>query len=124
MYAVDLTYREFLEELEENSDAGTSPDIVLLAANDGMLHAFQLEDDASLLIPKKVKSCGLGCQDTFWNVSTMQKSGRGVWSTSCSMAERFLFDGSPVVEDVWIDADGDGIKDCDSVQMIVNGIAS
>jgi hypothetical protein len=27
----------------------------------------------------------------------------------------FLFDGSPVTEDVWIDADGDNTKDCDSV---------
>jgi len=27
----------------------------------------------------------------------------------------FLFDGSPVIEDVWIDENGDGTRDCDSV---------
>ena len=27
----------------------------------------------------------------------------------------FLFDGTPVVEDVWIDLDGDGSKSCTSV---------
>ena len=39
------------------------------------------------------------------------------------MVEPSFFDGSPVVEDVWIDADGNGFKKLSQrFRMIVNGI--
>ena len=114
MYAIDPTYREFLEELEANSDAGVSPDIVLLAANDGMLHAFQLEDDASTTDTEE------GEELWAWLPGyLLEREHDAEWAGRLVdlmlYGRTFLFDGSPVVEDVWIDEDDDGIKDCDSV---------
>jgi hypothetical protein len=114
MYAVDPTYREFLAELEANSDAGTSPDIVLLAANDGMLHAFQLEDDTTTSDTEE------GEELWAWLPGyLLERDHDAEWAGRLVdlmlYGRTFLFDGAPVVEDVWIDADDDGVKDCDSV---------
>lgn len=114
-FSIDTTYREFLAGLE----ADAVPSIVLLAANDGMLHAFRLEDDldtatedesgeelwawipGSLLLKDKPQEWANSLVDLMWYGKT------------------FLFDGSPVVEDVWIDEDGDGAKNVDEWHRVV-----
>ena len=123
MFSTDSSYKNFLTTLT-NSDI---PDIVLIAANDGMLHAFRLEDDPS-------------------TTCTTYNSGiQGDWDEDCDEAgeelwawvpgyllyrdpgedwsgrlldlmwygRTFLFDGSPVVEDVWIDDNDDNVKAAD-----------
>jgi hypothetical protein len=114
-FTTDTTYRTFLEGLE----ADAVPSIVLLAANDGMLHAFRLEDDPAtatedeageelwawipgyLLLREKPEEWANSLVDLMWYGKT------------------FLFDGSPVVEDVWIDADGDGYKTSEEWHRVV-----
>lgn len=106
-YTVDPSYRTFLKEME-GSDY---PDIVLIAANDGMLHAFALEDDPTTLDSEEGEELWAWIpgqllyrdQDSDWagRLIDMMLYGR-----------TFLFDGTPVVEDVWIDADEDNTKDC------------
>lgn len=114
-YAVDPTYRTFLEGLEANRDDESSPDIVLLAANDGMLHAFRLEEDTST-----AGSTEEGEELWAWVPGyLLHREHDAEWAGRLIdlmlYGRTFLFDGSPVVEDVWIDADNDGIKDCTSV---------
>ncbi len=100
-YTTDTTYREFLEDLEFQN----YPSVVIVPANDGMLHAFRLEDDPGttgsdetgqelwawipgyLLLRDKPTEWASGLTDLMWYGRT------------------FLFDGTPVVEDVWIDDD-------------------
>lgn len=106
-YTVDPTYKTFLYELEHSD----YPDIVLIAANDGMLHAFQLEDDKTTLDTEEGEELWAWIpgqllyrsQDAEWagRLLDLMLYGR-----------TFLFDGTPVVEDVWIDADDDNEKDC------------
>jgi hypothetical protein len=109
MYATDPTYRRFLEDLE----ADNQPSIVLVAANDGMLHAFRLEDDPSTATEDEAGEelwawipgyLLLRDKDEEWANSLIDLMWYG---------RTFLFDGSPVVEDVWIDADDDGVKASD-----------
>lgn len=113
-FSSDATYREFLSNLVD----ADLPSIVLLAANDGMLHAFRLEDDPAisgdqagqelwawvpgyLLRRDKAEEWANSLVDLMWNGKT------------------FLFDGSPVVEDVWIDKNGDGVKAVNEWHRIV-----
>ncbi len=114
-FSTDSTYREFLATLE----ADGIPSIVLLAANDGMLHAFRLEDDPAtatedeageelwawipgyLLLRDKPEEWANSLVDLMWYGKTS------------------LFDGSPVVEDVWIDDDGDGVKTAEEWHRVV-----
>lgn len=106
-FTVDPTYRTFLKEME----ASDYPDIVLIAANDGMLHAFALEDDTSTLDSEEGEELWAWIpgqllyrdQDPAW-------AGRLI--DLMLYGRTFLFDGTPVVEDVWIDADDDNTKDC------------
>ncbi len=114
-YAIDPTYRTFLEGLESNRDAETSPDIVLLAANDGMLHAFRLEEDYSTSSDSEQ-----GEELWAWIPGyLLEREHDAEWAGRLIdlmlYGRTFLFDGSPVVEDVWIDSDNDGVKDCTSV---------
>ncbi len=109
-YSAMTSYRNFLSFLESED----VPPIVLIAANDGMLHAFRLQDDTSTgtedeegeelwaWVPGYLL---LRDHDVEWagNLIDMMWYGR-----------TFLFDGSPVVEDVWIDEDNDGIRECDT----------
>lgn len=108
-FTTDTTYQAFLADLEFQG----VPDVVLQAANDGMLHAYRLEDDPDtttedeageelwawipgyLLLREKDEEWARGLIDLMW------------------FGRTFLFDGSPVVEDVWIDADADGVKSAD-----------
>lgn len=109
-FTVDPTYRTFLKEME----ASDNPDIVLIAANDGMLHAFQLEDDTSTMDTEEGEELWAWVpgyllyrkQDTEWS---------GTLIDMVLYGRTFLFDGTPVVEDVWIDEDEDGTKDCSSL---------
>ena len=109
LYTLDPTYRRFLDEIDQNG----YPSIVLYPANDGMLHAFALEEDsaADTVIGEELWAWIPGYllyheHDASWAGSLVDQMLYG---------RTFLFDGTPVVEDVWIDDDGDGSKDCTSV---------
>jgi hypothetical protein len=109
MYAADPTYRRFLEGLE----ADNQPSIVLVAANDGMLHAFRLEDD-----PATATEDEAGEELWAWIPGyLLLREKDEEWANSLIdlmwYGRTFLFDGSPVVEDVWIDSDNDGVKSPD-----------
>ncbi len=126
-YTTDPTYRTFLQEL---TNLSTSPDGVFIAANDGMLHFFRLEDDLSTssytsTLDSDEDADEAGEELWAWlpgyiiynTKSDEDWAGRLVdmmW-----FGRTFLFDGTPVLEDVWIDGFGDnpedGIKDCDSL---------
>ena len=113
-FAIEPSYREFLDGLRKDRDEGRSPDIVLMAANDGMLHAFRLEDD-----PATGESED-GEELWAWIPGyLLEREHDATWSGRLVdlmlFGRTFLFDGSPVVEDVWIDLDNDGMKECNSV---------
>ena len=107
-YSNSTSYRTFLDLLE----AEEMPDLVLIAANDGLLHAFALTDDENT--PTVDES---GEEMWAWVPDTLILRERGnAWSNglidSMLYGRTYLFDGTPVVEDVWIDTDEDGVKDC------------
>ncbi|MDP2312514.1 MAG: PilC/PilY family type IV pilus protein [Pseudomonadota bacterium] len=113
-FSTDATYREFLATLEANE----VPGIVLLAANDGMLHAFRLEDD-----PATATEDEAGEELWAWVPGyLLMRDKDEEWANSLIdlmwSGKSFLFDGSPVVEDVWID-DGDGMKSADEWHRVV-----
>jgi len=97
-YSADPTYRRFLSAIESSG----APTVGLLAANDGMLHAFDMADGQELWA---------------WIPATLLYRERGTeWSgLVADLAQRgqvSLFEGTPTIEDVWIDLDGDGKKRC------------
>ena len=109
LYTLDPTYRRFLDEL----DANGYPNVVLAPANDGMLHAFALEEDTA---PGTV----IGEELWAWIPGyLLYRSHDATWAgrliDQILYGRTFLFDGTPVIEDVWIDNDGDGSKSCTSV---------
>lgn len=122
VYAIDPSYRNFIQDLVD-SDV---PDAVFIAANDGMLHAFRLEDDPSTSC-SPTGSLAWDCNEEgeeLWAwipANTLYASKDETWSGNLVdmmwYGRTFLFDGSPVVEDVWIDgSDGstpDGSKTLD-----------
>jgi hypothetical protein len=113
-YAIDPTYRKFLDELIVNEEAGVSPDIVLLAANDGMLHAFSLNDNPSTADTEEGEELWAWIPGyLLYRDHDIEWAGR--LADLMLYGRTFLFDGSPVVEDVWVDANEDGVKDCKSV---------
>jgi len=113
-YAIDPTYRRYLSGMRQAEEDGDIPPIVLVAANDGMLHAFALETFDSTTDTEQGEELWAWIpgqllyreQDTEWT---------GTLHDLVLYGRTFVFDGSPVVEDVWIDEDGDGAKSCDSV---------
>jgi len=113
-YAVDPTYLTFLAGLEDNEADGTSPDIVLIAANDGMLHAFALKDDTSTSGTEEGEELWAWIPGyLLYREHDQEWAGRLL--DLMLYGRTFLFDGSPVVEDVWVDEDGDGAKSCNTV---------
>jgi hypothetical protein len=113
-YAIDPTYRRFLSGLEQAEADGDVPPIVLVAANDGMLHAFALENFDSTTDTEE------GEELWAWIPGyILHREHDADWAGRLHdlmlYGRTFLFDGAPVVEDVWIDADGDGAKSCNSV---------
>lgn len=115
MYSTDSTYRQFLRDLESDG----VPSVVLVAANDGMLHAFRLEDD-----PTTSTEDEAGEELWAWIPGYLLLRDKDQeWANSLIdlmwYGKTFLFDGSPVVEDVWIDDDGDGDKAADEWHRVV-----
>jgi hypothetical protein len=114
-YTSDRTYQAFLAELA----ADEVPTIVLLAANDGMLHAFRLEDD-----PLTTTEDESGEELWAWVPGyLLLRDKEEEWANSLIdlmwYGKTFLFDGSPVVQDVWIDDDGDGVKTVGEFHRVV-----
>ncbi|MEC8276649.1 MAG: hypothetical protein VXZ96_05125 [Myxococcota bacterium] len=110
LYTLDPTYRKFLDELEQNN----YPDIVLYPANDGMLHAFRLYENTN------TPDSEIGEELWAWVPGyLLYRTHDATWAgrlmDQMVYGQTFLFDGTPVVEDVWIDTDGDNVKDCVSV---------
>ncbi len=108
VFSNSTSYRTFLDLIE----AEEMPDIVLIAANDGLLHAFALTDDENTPTDDEE-----GEELWAWVPDTLILRSRGnEWANglvdSMLYGRTYLFDGTPVVEDVWVDADGDGVKDC------------
>jgi hypothetical protein len=108
-YAVDPTYRRFLEALE----ADDAPSIVLVAANDGMLHAFRLEDDPATATEDEAGEELWAWIPGYLLLRNKDEEWAGSLIDLTWYGRTFLFDGSPVVEDVWIDSDNDGVKSPD-----------
>lgn len=112
VYAVDPSYRNFLQDLLDTD----VPEAVFIAANDGMLHAFRLKDDSTTSC-SPTGSLSWDCNEEgeeLWAwipANTLYASKDETWSGNLVdmmwYGRTFLFDGSPVVEDVWIDG-GDG----------------
>ena len=123
-YTTDPTYRTFLSGLD---GLDSNPDGVLIAANDGMLHFLRLEDDEGTT----------SYTSTLGSDEDADEAGEELWAWLPAYVlfntkqdedwagrivdmmwygRTFLFDGTPVVEDVWIDGYGgnpeDGSKDC------------
>lgn len=110
LYTLDPTYRKFLDELEQNK----YPPIVLTPANDGMLHAFRLDENTS------TSDTEIGEELWAWIPGyLLYRAHDAKWAgrliDQMVYGRTFLFDGSPIVEDVWIDEDGDNAKSCNAV---------
>jgi hypothetical protein len=112
-YAIDPTYRRFLTGLEQAEADGDVPPIVLVAANDGMLHAFALENFSGTDTEEGEELWAWIPGYVLYREHDAEWAGR--LQDLMLYGRTFLFDGSPTVEDVWIDADGDGAKSCNSV---------
>ncbi len=113
-YAIDPTYRRFLTGLEQAETDGDIPPIVLVAANDGMLHAFALEDYITTTDTEQGEELWAWIPGyLLYREHDAEWAGR--LHDLAMYGRTFLFDGSPVVEDVWIDLDNDGAKSCNSV---------
>ncbi len=114
-YSTDRTYQAFIDALE----AEGVPSVVILPANDGMLHAFRLEDD-----PMTGGEDEAGEELWAWIPGyVVQRSRNEEWTSGLLdlmwYGKSFLFDGSPAVEDVWIDDDGDGAKSADEWHRVL-----
>jgi hypothetical protein len=87
---------------------------VLLPANDGMLHAFRLEDDTTTTDTEDGEELWAWIPGyLLYREHDAEWAGRLI--DQMLYGRTFLFDGAPVVEDVWIDLDGDGSQSCDAV---------
>lgn len=116
VFAVDPTYQAFLKSHEDD------PEVVFIAANDGMLHAFRLYDDPTTTTdpsPLSSEDADEAGEELWaWIPAYLTYKDRDAeWAGGLSdmlwYGRTFLFDGSPVVEDVWIDANSDGQKATD-----------
>jgi hypothetical protein len=113
-YTRDTSYTAFQRGLLQ---AGV-PDIALHTSNDGMLHAFSLEDDETTQ-PSVYGDLDEAGQELWAWVPAyvLYRQVSDDWSDRLIEMPWFgsasLFDGSPTVEDVWIDSDGDGQKALD-----------
>lgn len=109
-FSMEPSYRKF-QALQMAAD---QPRMVFMAANDGMLHAFYLDDEPGTAHSEAGEEAWAWVpgyllyreRDPSWTNSALDLMMYG---------RTFLFDGSPVVADVWIDHDGDGAKECDSL---------
>ncbi len=111
IYTADSSYRAFLTDLDDQ------PQVVFIAANDGMLHAFRLYDDTSTTSSGTSADADEAGEELWaWIPAYLlyEDHSNADWAGNLTdmmwYGRTFLFDGSPVVEDVWIDDDGDGKK--------------
>ncbi len=118
-YTVDPTYHRFLET--QRSDPAV-PTMVYATSNDGMLHAFLLEDDPSTAHVEAGEEAWAWIPGyLLYREHDAEWAGRLV--DPLVFGRTYLFDGSPVVADVWIDEDGDGIRDCPDAYASVADLA-
>jgi Neisseria PilC beta-propeller domain len=115
IFSTDRSYRAFLDSLE----ADGVPSVVIVPANDGMLHAFRLEDD-----PLTIGEDEAGEELWAWIPGYLvQKTRTEEWTSGLIdlmwYGKTFLFDGSPAVEDVWIDNNGDATPDEDEWHRVL-----
>jgi len=118
LYSMDMTYRTFLAGLE----AKEYPDMVYVPANDGLLHAFFLKDIGAPYegLTSEHYDEEAGREAWAWMPGyLLEREHDNDWAGRAIdmmlYGRTFLFDGSPIFEDVWIDANGNNEKDCDSV---------
>ncbi len=109
MYRSASTSHQAFEALLE---AAGVPDIVLATANDGMLHAFRLDDD-----PATGSLDESGRELWAWIPSSVLQldrstSWQGALVDALWYGRTWMLDATPVVQDVWIDSDNDGERDC------------
>ncbi len=121
-FTIDPTYRTFLQTLDEDD---TVPTMVYIAANDGMLHAFYLEDDsttATITEEGEEAWAWIPSYLLYWDHETMHGiEWPGRLMDQMLYGRTFLLDGTPVVDDVWLDHNGDGARDCDADS--ISGVA-
>ncbi|RME28342.1 MAG: hypothetical protein D6798_02630 [Deltaproteobacteria bacterium] len=109
-YSMEPSYRKFLNQQQ----AADYPGMVYMAANDGMLHAFYLDDLPGTAVDEA------GEEAWAWMPGyLLYRDKDPAWAGRALdlmvYGRTFLFDGSPVVADVWIDHDGDGQKSCTNI---------
>ena len=119
VFSTDPTYRKFVQGLEAND----IPDMVYIPANDGMLHAFRLYDDLSTTAAASTHGSSEDADEageelwawipayTIYREEHRDETWSGGLIDMMWYGRTFLFDGSPVVEDVWIDGFNDGVAD-------------
>ena len=109
-YSMEPTYRKFLAQQQ----AADHPRMVFQAANDGMLHAFYV-DDLSGTVHEEGGEEAWAWMPGYLLYRDKEPAWAGTAMDQMLYGRTFLFDGSPVVADVWIDHDGDGAKDCNNI---------
>lgn len=109
-YSMESSYRKYLS-LQQAADY---PGIVLYAANDGMLHAFYLDDVAGTAHDEGGEEAW-AWMPGYLLYKEKDPSWAGRALDLMVYGRTFLFDGTPVVADVWIDHDGDGSKECTTI---------
>ena len=97
-YYSDSSYQTFKTTYADRKQ------VVYVGANDGMLHAFTIEDDSSTA---GVNEAGR----ELWAFIPNNLLGKLSLLSDPSYAHEYYVDQSPMVEDVYIDADGDGDKE-------------
>jgi hypothetical protein len=115
-FTVDPTYRTFLDTLENDASI---PAMVYMAANDGMLHAFYLEDNTGTSHTEEGEEAWAWIPSylLYWDqASLFGITWPGRLIDQMLYGRTFLMDGTSVVEDVWLDnASGDvGVRECDA----------
>ena len=130
-FSNDPTYRRFLKGVTagQKSDPERYPDMVLVPANDGMLHAFALRDytdpDVGELGSEEdsdqageelwawVPASVLYERDGYMGPNGYLDDWGGSLVDLMLYGRTSMLDGHVVVEDVWIDDNNDGVKSCD-----------
>ena len=108
-YALDGSYRAFLARLE----AEDLPTVAYVATNAGLLHCIQVEDGPATTASTWSEQDEAGQELWAWvPASVLYREpvveGAGRLVEQLWYGRTRLLEGTPVVDDVWIDADGDG----------------
>ena len=83
-----------------------------------MLHAFRLDENTSTS-DTEIGGVGVDSKSSLRKTTYLKWAGRLI--DQMVYGRTFLFDGSPIVEDVWIDEDGDNARRVTPLPMIANG---